>query len=235
MRALNCLVIDDEPLARNVLREYIEDTPFLQLVAEAADPIEGNSLLAAHDIDLIFLDVQMPKMTGVDFLAHLNPILPVIITTAHPQYAIRGYDLDVIDYLLKPIRFERFLKATNKARDFLLRQKGRGGPYDFFFVKCNQKIEKILFDDVLFIQGMANYVIIHTAQKRYVTYLTFKGIQAMLPRDLFIRTHKSYVVSLAAVQNIENDEMRIADQRVPIGKTFKPGVMKQINTLLIKR
>ncbi len=175
---LNCLVIDDEPIARNGLIEHIRQIDFLFPVAECKSAMEASAWLQKKNIDLIFLDIQMPKLTGIDFIKN-SPSLPaVIFTTAYPEYAIEGYELDVLDYLLKPISFNRFLKSALKAQEYLNIKRHHEVSFtdDFFFIKSNQKIEKIMMADVKYIEGMSNYVIVHTGQKKYIAYLTFKGI-----------------------------------------------------------
>ena len=239
MSLLRCLIIDDEPLARKVLCEYVEDIDFLTLAGEAENPVQANNFINKDKIDLLFLDIQMPKMSGIDFLKHLKSAPPVILTTAYSEYALEGYELDVLDYLLKPIGFERFLSAANKAKDYydvVQQSTAETRPPEFFFVKCDQKLEKINLADVLFVEALANYVIIHTSQRRYVTYLTLKGIEEKLPPNNFVRIHKSYLVSVAAIQSIDRDEVKLIQQkRLPISKHYKAEVMKQINPLLFRR
>ena len=239
MNRLRCLIIDDEPLARKVLCEYVEDVDFLTLAGESENPVQANNFISKDNIDLLFLDIQMPKMSGIDFLKHLKSAPPVILTTAYSEYALEGYELDVLDYLLKPIGFERFLSAANKAKDYydLIQQStAETRPPEFFFVKCDQKLEKINLADVLFVEAMANYVIIHTSQRHYVTYLTLKGIEEKLPPNDFVRIHKSYLVSVAAIQSVDRDEVKLIQQnRLPISKHYKAEVMQRIKILLFKR
>ncbi len=234
---INCLVVDDEPIARNGLMEHIRQIDFLNLVAECKSAMEATTWLQRKNIDLIFLDIQMPKLTGIDFIKN-SPALPVVIfTTAYPEYAIEGYELDILDYLLKPISFNRFFKAALKAQEFLgsrIRHE-ISALEDFFFIKCNQKIEKIMIADVLYIEGMSNYIIIHTKQKKYVAYLTFKGIEEKLPQSMFIRIHKSFLVSIHAIQSIDGNEIKMEKITLPISKNYKEEVMNKIGERLFKR
>ena len=179
----------------------------------------------------------MPKVNGIEFIKSLPSPPMVIFTTAYPQYAIEGYELDIIDYLLKPISFSRFLKAAHKAEDRLRERQVKpvSQGADFFFIKSGQKIEKVKMEDILYLEGMSNYIIIHTRQKKYVSYLTFKGVEQQLPEDLFIRTHKSYLVAVNAIQTIDGNEVIIDNIHIPISKNYKESVMEHIDKKLFKR
>ena len=233
---LKCIIIDDEPSGRKVIEEYIAETSFLELVGKTEDPLKAFSLIAQNEVDLIFLDIQMPKINGIDFIRSLKDPPMVIFTTAFSEYALEGFELDVIDYLLKPISLERFLKAANKARDFYLTQNKSAPPKDYFFVKSNNKFEKITFSELLFIEGANNYVIIQTLEKRLITYLTFKGIEEILPESEFIKVHKSFIVSLSKIENLDAEEIKIGKHIVPISRSLKDLVIdKIVNRNLIKR
>ena len=217
---INCLIVDDEPIAREGMLEHIRQIDFLFPVAECKSAMEAASWLQKDKIDLIFLDIQMPKLTGIDFVKNMHTPPLVIFTTAYPEYAIEGYELDILDYLLKPISFKRFYKSALKAQDYLLKtKKDINEEADFFFLKCNQKIEKIQMTDVLYIEGMSNYIIVHTKQKKFITYLTFKAIEEQLPSRLFIRIHKSFLVSVNAIQTIDGNEITLPDCVLPISGT----------------
>src|SRR4030095_5697696 len=204
---INCLIIDDEPLARKGLKEYIADTDFLNLTGEFDDPLKATGLLGSGNTHLLFLDIQMPKITGLDFFKSLQHAPPVIFTTAYPQYALDGFDLNALDYLVKPISFERFLKAALKAKEYYeVREHNEeattGKKEDYFFIKADNKLVKISFDEILFVEALQNYVTIHTSDKKYITYLTFKSVEEYLPADRFIKTHKSYIISAAKINSI---------------------------------
>lgn len=238
MKVLNCLVVDDEPLARKVLREYIEDVEFLALGSEAGSAIAANNLLSRGDIDLLFLDIQLPRVSGLDLLKGLVSPPLTVLTTAYPEYALQGFELDVLDYLVKPISFERFLKAVNRAKvlyEFRPKSESKSSSPDSFFVKCDQRIEKIDMADVLYVEALSNYVIIKTTDRQYVTYLTLKGIEDQLPKDQFVRIHKSYLVSLKAVVSIDGDEVNLRDRQLPISKHYRAQIFDRIKTNLIKR
>ena len=234
MKSLRCIVIDDEPLARKGLREYINDTPFLELCAEFDSPPKAAAYISEQVVQLIFLDIQMPKLTGLDFFKTLQHAPPVIFTTAYPQYALDGFDLHALDYLVKPISFERFLKAAQRAKEYYeLRQvnekeSAKANGQQFFFIKADNKLVKLFLQDLLFVEALQNYVAVHTKTKKYITYLTFKSIEEYLPDAEFVKTHKSYIVSAAKIDNIEGNEIRIGEHRIPISRTAKDEVMYKL-------
>lgn len=234
---INCLVVDDEPIARKGILEHIEQVEFLSAVAICKNAIEASQAIQNNHIDLIFLDIQMPKLTGVNFLKNLTDPPLVIFTTAFPEYAIEGYELNVLDYLLKPISFERFFKAVVKAQSFLNLKTKKEALQDepYFFVKSNQKLEKIIIGDILYIEALANYVIIYTKNKKHIVYMSFKGIESQLPRSLFLKIHKSFIVAINAIQTIDNDEMILDGHTLPISKSYRPTVMDRVGKYLFKR
>lgn len=234
---INCLVVDDEPIARKGMLEYIRQIDFLNCLAECRNAMEATQWMQAKPIDLLFLDIQMPKLTGIDLIKNIQTPPLVIFTTAYPEYAVEGYELDVLDYLLKPVSFSRFYKASVKAYDYLqLKNKYEiNNQEDYFFIKCNQKIEKIKISDVLYIEGMNNYIIVHALQKKYITYLTFKGVEEQLPQHLFIRIHKSFIVSINAIKTIDGNEVILDHGSLPISKTHKEEVLAKISNRMLKR
>ncbi|MDX2045404.1 MAG: LytTR family DNA-binding domain-containing protein [Chitinophagaceae bacterium] len=231
---IKCIITDDEPLARKGLQGYVEKVDFLELVAVCEDAIQLNSVLKQQQADLIFLDIEMPYVTGIDFLKNESHPPKVIFTTAYEQYAIKGYELDVLDYLLKPVSFDRFLKAANKAFDYF---KGREiKESDFFFVKTDNKLEKVNFAEILFVEAMENYVAIYLAGKKLITHSTLKSMAESLPADSFIQPHKSYLANINAIQSIEGNILHIASYQVPVSKYLKEEVMEKIvNKRLLKK
>lgn len=232
----SCVIIDDEPLARECISNYVREVDFLDLVGMGNNPVELTQLLAEQKVDLIFLDIQMPKMNGIDFLK-MTPNPPiVIITTAYPSYALEGFQLDVLDYLLKPITFNRFFKAITKAKDYhrLISSNmpaavsAEQGDVDYFFVKCDHKYEKIYFDDILYVQAMQNYVIIFTEKGKYVTLLYLKNVEEKLDRQSFIRVHKSYLVSIEKIDSVETHEIVIQAHRIPISRNYREEVINKV-------
>ena len=228
---LTCLIIDDEPVARKGLEEYVNEIEFLQLVAQCENPVKASRYLSEQNIDLIFLDIHMPKVSGIEFLKSLrNPPL-VIFTTAYSDYALEGYSLDVVDYLMKPITFERFLKAAQKAFEVFQMKKLAADhkPHgDYFFVKCESKLEKVNYAEVRFVESMQNYVIIHTATRKLITYMTLSSLENQLPKDQFLKVHKSYIVSIGAIKAIDGNEILIGDSRIPISRNLKDQVVNRI-------
>ena len=234
---ISCLVVDDEPIARAGLLEHIKQIDFLNAAGESKSATDAGSFLMHHKVDLLYLDIQMPKMTGIEFLKSNPHLPPVILTTAYSQYALEGYELDVLDYLLKPISFNRFYKAALKAKEFIEMKSAvkNAGTNDYFFVKCNQQIEKIFISDVQYVEGMSNYIVIHTGNKKYVAYLTFKGIEEQLPAQLFIRIHRSYLVAVNAIKSFNAEEVVLDKVSLPISKQHKEDVMRMVEKYLFKR
>ncbi|SHN18909.1 LytTR family DNA-binding domain-containing protein [Chitinophaga sp. CF418] len=233
---MNCVIIDDEPLAREGLSNYVREVDFLHLVDTCTNPVELIQLLDKHPVDLIFLDIQMPKMNGLDFLKIVQRPPMVVITTAFPSYALEGFQLNVMDYLLKPITFDRFFKAANKAKEYyqLLNKTAASDmrktekEEDYFFIKCGSKYEKIYFNDILYVQGMQNYVTIYTSKGKYMTLLYLKNLEENLDKKAFIRVHKSYIVSIDKIEGIEGNEIFIASNKIPVSRNYHDIVIEQV-------
>jgi DNA-binding LytR/AlgR family response regulator len=239
---INCIIIDDEPLARKGLKEYIADIDFLNLAGDFDNPLKATALLNSGDIQLIFLDIQMPRITGIEFFKTLQHAPEVIFTTAYPQYALDGFEVNALDYLVKPISFDRFLKAALRAKEFYeLRQQNSAvalpnATADYFFIKADNKLVKLLFADILFVEALQNYVTIYTTDKKYISYLTFKSVEDYLPVGRFIKTHKSFIIAADKVDSIEGNEIRIGQHQVPISRNLKDEVMgKLLNGKFLKR
>ena len=230
---INCIIIDDEPLARKGLKEYIADVDFLELAGEFDNPLKAAGLISNGKVQLILLDIQMPKITGINFFKTLQTPPPVIFTTAYPQHALEGFELNALDYLVKPISFDRFLKAALKAKEYYeVREKNHTetnlSATDYFFIKADNKLVKILYDDILFAEALQNYVVIHTKDKKYITYLTFKSVEEYLPADRFIKTHKSYIVAAGKIDSIEGSNIRIGTHDIPVSRNLKEEVMEKL-------
>ena len=228
---INCIIIDDEPLARKGLKEYIMDVDFLELLGEFENPLKASAVLEGGQVQLIFLDIQMPKINGLEFLRSLKDAPPVILTTAYPQHALDGFELNALDYLLKPISFPRFLSAAMKAKEYyLIRNQNAsiGTSPAYFFIKADNKLVKIDYDEILYVEALQNYVTIHTNDRKYITYLTFKAIEEYLPSEQFIKTHKSYIVSASKIDSIEGNDIRIGVNHIPISRNLKDEVMDRL-------
>jgi DNA-binding LytR/AlgR family response regulator len=237
---LKCIIADDEPLARKGLENFIREVPFLELTGSCSNAIQAMEQLTENGAELLFLDIQMPKMSGIDMLRSMQQPPMVIITSAFPDYALVSYELNVLDYLVKPIPFERFVKAVTKARDFhdLHRRAPSAGATedDFFFIKCEHRYEKIFFADIVYIEGLQNYVVIHTTKKRFISYLTMKSVGEYLPENTFLKINKSQIISLNRIETIEGNSVKLGVHSFTIGRTNKEEIMQRIlSNKLLKR
>lgn len=236
---IKCLIVDDEPLAQRVVERYAGNLPFLEVTGKCDSAVEAIDFLHHHDIDLIFLDINMPKLSGIDFLrTQKNPPL-VIITTAYAEYAIQGYELDVVDYLMKPFAFDRFYKAIQKAEEML---RGRENMHQehkdqdnqderFIFIKSSKKTFKVNLDQILYIEALGDYVKIYTTDRMIVSYQSLKNIEALLPSRQFPRVHKSFIVALSRIDMIEGNQVKIRERMIPVGTNYKADFEKLIRSL----
>jgi two-component system LytT family response regulator len=244
MTKLKCIAVDDEPLALDIIEDYISKVPFLDLVKRTENAIEALQLVQAGGIDLVFLDIQMPDLTGIQFLKIATGKSNYILTTAYSQYALESYDLNVSDYLLKPIAFDRFYKAVEKVHNQV--QKAPAAVVapvvvapaaaanltpiqDFIFVKTEHKIQKIQLDDILYIEGLKDYISIFTKTERVITLQNMKKMEETLPHAQFIRVHKSYIISLDKIESIERSRISICGKIIPIGDTYREEFFKRID------
>jgi DNA-binding LytR/AlgR family response regulator len=232
------LIIDDEPLARNVIKEYAKKIPSLQVLGECEDAICAHQMLQTKSIDLIFLDINMPKLTGIEFLKSLkNPPL-VIFTTAYSEYTMEGYELNIIDYLKKPFSFERFCKAFFRAEELLqLKQTATtneqiNNQSDFIFIKSDKKSIKVNITDISYIEGLGDYIKVYTNDKKLVTNLSMKKIENLLPPKLFFRIHKSYIISINKIESVEGNMVKINNTKLPIGNSYRQDFMQHIKFFL---
>lgn len=238
---LKCIIIDDEPVARKVLQEFIGEIDYLELVGQADNPLKALSLLDGKDVDIIFLDINTPKINGIDFLKSAETTANIIITTAYAEYALEGYGLNVLDYLLKPIAFDRFLKACNKAREMGRLRKmtnGQAAPQreDHFFIKCDTQIEKVFYDDLVYAEAMLNYVMLHTVTRKMMVYVTIRNLEEQLPADIFIKVHKSFIVNMGKIRRIDGNILDMGSERISISQSLREKVIKEIvRDKIIKR
>lgn len=222
---LKCVIIDDEPLAQEGLASYVNEIDFLHLVGMCEDPIALMGIIETQQVDLIFLDIQMPRLNGIDFLKVAQKLPMVIITTAFPSYALEGYQLNVLDYLLKPITFERFFKAANKAKEIhnsnIVSSTIKENQEDYIFIKCGSKYKKIFLKEILYIEGMQNYVNIFSDKGKYLTLVTMKNVEESLDSKQFLRVHKSFIVAISKIDGIEGNEIFIQNNRIPISRNLQ--------------
>lgn len=233
LRIIKCLVVDDEPPAREIIGRYIADVPMLQLVGECSNAVQAMAFLQQHQVDLLFLDIRMPQLNGNDLLKILSQPPKVIFTTAHAEYALEGYDLNVVDYLLKPIQFDRFLKAVHKATAQQAFPEIELSATDsrnesFVYFRSERKMVKVMLDDILFIESMKDYIKVVTVKGVIVTRQSITAVEAMLPGHSFLRTHRSFIVSLQRIRSFTSELIEVDKYEIPIGKLFRNGVLKSL-------
>lgn len=232
---IKAMIVDDEPLAQDILESYIEKLPNVELLCKCSNAIEANEVLKSEHVDLIFLDIQMPQITGIDFVKSLKNPPSIVFTTAYPDYAVEGFELSATDYLLKPISMDRFMQAVNKAEKEIS-NKANGdieSKEDFIFVKADKKLIKINYDDILYIEGLKDYVIIRMKEGRVITLQTMKSLEAKLPSNLFRRIHRSYIVSTGKIKALMGNMVELIEngktKHIPIGKNYKDDLLQVVN------
>jgi len=237
MKKLSCIIVDDEPVARKILHEFVEQVPFMDMQGKFENAMKAEVFLKNNAVDMIFLDIEMPKVSGLQFLQKMNIESMVILTTAFPQYALEGYELDIIDYLLKPFALSRFLKAVQKAKDFheMKTRTGSTLQSSYIFIKSDKRIEKIELCDLLYAESVGNYVSVYTDDKKIIAYLTMKSLESQLPADEFIKIHQSYLVNCGKIDAIEGNEIKIGNKSLPISRNYRDLVMKIVHQRLLKR
>ncbi len=242
---LRAIIVDDEPLALDVLETFIQKIPdTIQLVRKCSNAIEAKDVLETEDIDLMFLDIQMPQLTGIDFLRTLkNPPL-VIFTTAYSEYALEGFELNAVDYLLKPISFDRFMKSVNRAVELFELQNAKKDEIpqsdeidvqkEFIFVKSDKKLVRVNFNDIIYIEGLKDYVIIRMEQGRVITLQTMKSLEEKMPKAMFKRVHRSYIINLDKIQALIGNMIEVVEKNdtkhIPIGKNYRDELLDLINS-----
>ena len=233
---IHAMIVDDEPLAQDILESYIENLPNVELVCKCSNAIEANEVLKTEHVDLIFLDIQMPQITGIDFVKSLKNPPVIVFTTAYPDYAVEGFELSATDYLLKPIPMDRFMQAVNKAEAEIERRNNtsiEASNEEFFFVKADKKLIKVNHDDILYIEGLKDYVIIRMKEGRVITLQTMKSLESKLPSSKFKRIHRSYIVSTGKIKALMGNMVELIEngksKHIPIGKNYKDDLLQVIN------
>ncbi|MCF8365744.1 MAG: response regulator transcription factor [Bacteroidales bacterium] len=235
---IDCITIDDEPLALDQMKEYIEKVPYLNLTGFFSSGLKAIDFMKEHKVDLMFLDIQMDDLTGIQLLETITQKPKVILTTAYDQYAIKGYELNISDYLLKPISFERFVKAVNKTYDEITEKKLKTRivkkppctDRNFVFIRADYKMIKVVFSDILFVEGLKDYLKIITAGKTIVTHMNFKTLEQMLPENDFVRVHKSFLVPVSKIDSIGKNSLDIGEHQIPIGDFYKKSFFDAMNS-----
>ena len=237
MKNIRCLIVDDEPVARKILCEFVETIPFLSLSGQFENAVQANSFLQRTPVDLMFVDIEMPMIPGLEFIKS-SPVKPmVIITTAFPEYALESYELDIIDYLLKPIGYSRFFKAVQKAKEYN-DLKDLALPNllsSYIFVRSEKRIEKLELNDILYIESLGNYINIFLENGKLIAYLTLKSLESQLPKNEFIKIHQSFLVSFSKIKSIEGNHVKINNKSLPISRNYKDAIMHLIEQRLLKR
>jgi DNA-binding LytR/AlgR family response regulator len=229
MDKLSCIIIEDEPLALEKTRDFVNKVPFLHLSETFDNALTGLAYLNNNKVDILFLDINMDELTGIELLESSKINSQVILTTAYQEYALKGYELQITDYLLKPFNFNRFLQAVNKAQDNITRRTADAPP-EFIFVKTENRLEKIMLNEIIYIEGMRDYRRIHTINKKIMTLQNFSEFEKLIPASVVCRVHKSYMVALAKIESVERGRIKIGDQLIPISDTYKDEFFQLINS-----
>lgn len=229
MDKYSCIIIEDEPLALEKTKDFVNKVPFLQLSETFDNALTGLAYLNNNKVDILFLDINMDELTGIELLESSKINSQVILTTAYQEYALKGYELQITDYLLKPFSFNRFLQAVNKAQDNITRRTADAPP-EFIFVKTENRLEKIMINEIVYIEGMRDYRRIHTINKKIMTLQNFSDFEKLIPASVVCRVHKSFMVSLQKIESIERSRIKIADQLIPISETYKDVFFQLINS-----
>ena len=230
-----CLIVDDEPLAIDAITLLLEKFPNVEVVGTCEDTFQAQEILRNTQVELIFLDIQMPEVTGLNFLRSLQDPPPVIFTTAHRQYAVEAFELDVVDYLLKPISQQRLMKALDKYYHVAAGRRPASGPVsspessDHMYVRADRKMVRVRFDDILFIEGLKDYVHIITKEKNIITRLTMNELEKALPAGHFLRIHRSYIVALSKITAFNQHDVEVGKEELPIGRSYRDEVLKKLD------
>ncbi len=228
---LNCIVVDDDEMSRKVMAHFIEKTNFLQLTKEFDNAMDAIHYLDDEHVDIIFLDIQMPEMSGMEFINALEKDIEIILITSEQKYAVEAFEKKVTDYLVKPIEYARFLQSVHKAHTNVELKRSQSAKRKELYVRTDAKIVRIPYGNILFVEALADYVIIHTELKKHIVHFTMKGIVSRLPEDLFVRTHRSYIVNLDKIESLEDNSLVIEKKFIPIGASYKEALLDQLNFL----
>ncbi len=228
---LNCIVVDDDEMSRKVVVHFIEKAKFLQLSKEFDNAIDAAQYLDEEHVDLVFLDVQMPKMSGMEFIQALEKDVEIILITSERKYAVEAFEKKVTDYLVKPINYLRFIQASEKAQANVESKRAAAVQRKEFYVRADSKIHRIPYDKILYVEALADYIIIQTENRKNIVHFTMKGIVDRLPDDEFVRIHRSYIINLDKIESLEDNSLVIGDKYIPIGASYKEALLNRLNFL----
>lgn len=229
MSILKSIIVDDEELSRNILKNFVDKTENLESLALCEDGIEASNFLSRNEVDIVFLDIEMPEMSGIDLIKSLSKPPLIILVTSKKEHAIEAFEYNVVDYVLKPFDYARFLKAVNKARDIQAKNNEESGDDPDLFVKVDSRLVKIKSSDVYWIEALGDYIVINTLESKYIVHNTMKGIEAKLSPDKFLRVHRSYIVRLDKIETLDESVIVIKQKIIPIGGTYKSRLMNRLN------
>lgn len=230
---MNCILVDDDVMSANVMTHLINGVGYLRLLKVCHDPLEAIEVLKNEEVDLLFLDVEMPQMNGMDLIKNLTTRPLIILTTSHPEYAIEAFEYNIVDYLLKPVELPRFMKAVGKAKEIFDHAHDKLDAFfqDFIFIRKNSVLNKVHIREILWIEALGDYVTIHTAEKNYTLHLTLKALERRLPPDKFIRVHRSFIIQLEHINTIDDSVISIHNKPIPVGALYRENFMKRLNLL----
>jgi DNA-binding LytR/AlgR family response regulator len=228
---MNCIIVDDDDASRTALLQMTKQVDYLNVVKTCSNPLEAMAALKKEDVDVIFLDIEMPEMTGMDMLKALDNRPQVILTTSHKEYALDAFDLNVVDYLIKPVTLPRFLKAMAKVKDASGSDDQVTAGQDYFFIKKDSVLNKVPVKDILWIEALGDYITIHTKDQRFILHATLKSLEGKLPANKFVRVHRSYIVQVDNVKKVEDTTIFINEVSIPVGALYKENFIKRLNTL----
>ncbi|QCK14888.1 LytR/AlgR family response regulator transcription factor [Mangrovivirga cuniculi] len=226
-----CMIVDDEALSRGIAKNFVEKTKGLTLTYECSSAIEAINFLQEDDVDILLVDINMPEMTGMELMKSLDENYQVILITGDENYAIEAFENSATDYLVKPIEYSRFIKAINKAKANIDAFRQRNERFDEIYVKSDSKLVRLQLDNIYFIEALADYVMINTANKKYIVHSTMKGLINRLPQSMFVRVHRSYIVNTKKIESLEDLNIVIKDKYIPVGASYKESFMKRLNIL----
>jgi len=228
---MNCIIVDDDDASRSALVQIVKQVDYLTVVKTCSNPLEAMNALKKEDVDILFLDIEMPEMTGMEMLKALDNRPQVILTTSHKEYALDAYDLNVIDYLIKPVTLPRFLKAMAKIKDASGSDDQVSAGQDYFFIKKDSVLTKVPIKDILWIEALGDYITVHTRDQRFTLHATLKSLEGKLPPNKFVRVHRSYIVQVDNVKKVEDTTIFINEVSIPVGALYKENFIKRLNTL----